>query len=76
MKDMLSDIPVFCCRGAWDMDAMSLKDRTLCNLLRKAVSKKDPADYEVWEKALMAAGGNIRAVGRKKKHLPPHFSLL
>ena len=32
------------------MDAMSLKDRTLCNLLRKAVSKKDPADYEVWER--------------------------
>ena len=56
MKDNLSDIPVFYCRGAWDMDAMSFKDRTLCNLLRKAVAKKDPSDYEIWEKALMAAG--------------------
>ena len=56
MKDMLSDIPVFYCRGAWDMDAMSFKDRALCNLLRKAVARKDPADYESWEKALMAAG--------------------
>ena len=53
MKDNLSDIPVFYCRGAWDMDAMSFKDRTLCNLLRKAVAKKDPSDYEIWEKALM-----------------------
>ena len=56
MKDNLSDIPVFYCRGAWDMDAMSFKDRILCNLLRKAVAKKDPSDYEIWEKALMAAG--------------------
>ena len=49
MKDNLSDNPVFYCRGAWDMDAMSFKDRTLCNLLRKAVVKKDPSDYEIWE---------------------------
>lgn len=26
------------------------------NLLRRAVVKKDPADYEIWERALMAAG--------------------
>ncbi len=35
---------------------MSFKDRTLCNMLRKAVSKKDPADLEIWEKALIEAG--------------------
>ena len=58
MKDILSDIPIFYCRGAWDMDTMSFKDRILCNLLRKAVAKKDPSDYEIWEKALMAAGDN------------------
>lgn len=33
MKDNLSDIPIFYCRGAWDMDTMSFKDRILCNLL-------------------------------------------
>lgn len=55
MKGTLSDIPVFYCRGAWDMDTMSFRDRTLCNLLRKAVAKKAPADYEIWERALMAA---------------------
>lgn len=56
LKGKLSDIPLFYCRGAWDMDAMSFKDRTLCSLLRKAVAKKDPSDYEIWEKALMTAG--------------------
>ena len=58
LKDNLADISLFYCRGAWDMKAMSFKDRTLCNLLRKAVAKKDPSDYEIWEKALMAAGDN------------------
>ena len=56
MKGDLSAISVFYCRGAFNMDAMSFKDRTLCNFLRKVVAKKDPSDYEIWEKALMAAG--------------------
>ena len=56
LKDNLADISLFYCLCAWDMKAMSFKDRTLCNLLRKAVAKKDPSDYEIWEKALMAAG--------------------
>ena len=37
---------------------MSFKDKTLCKMLRKAVSKKDPTDYEIWEKAIMEAGEN------------------
>lgn len=56
MKDALKDIPFFYCRGAWDMDAMSFVDRNLCKMLQKAVAKKDPSDYEVWEAALMEAG--------------------
>lgn len=56
MKDKLSNIPFFYCRGSWNMDTMSFKDRTLCNILRKVVSKKNPDEYEIWEKALMAAG--------------------
>ena len=66
----LSDIPVFYCRGAWDMEAMSFKDRTLCNLLKKAVAKKEPADYEIWEKALMATGEN-RCDWTDKKYIEP-----
>lgn len=54
----LKDIPFFYCRGAWNMEAMSFMDRNLCKMLQKAVSKKDPKDYEVWEAALMEAGSD------------------
>ncbi|MGN0666641.1 MAG: flavodoxin domain-containing protein [Huintestinicola sp.] len=70
MKGSLSDIPCFYCRGAWDMNAMSFKDRTLCNMLRKAVSKKSPDEYEIWEKALMAAGDD-KCDWTDKKYLKP-----
>ena len=58
LKGSLFDVPLFYCRGAWDMGAMSFKDRTLCKLLQKSVVKKDPADCEIWEKALLEAGDN------------------
>ena len=38
------------------MEAMTFVDRNLCKMLRKAVSKKGPSEYEVWEAALMAEG--------------------
>lgn len=56
MKDRWKDIPLFYFRGGWDMERMSFMDRNLCKMLQKAVAKKDPADYEIWEKALMEAG--------------------
>ena len=56
-KDGLSNIPLVYCRGAWDEDAMTFGDRTLCKMLQKAVGKKDPSAYEIWEKALMSAVG-------------------
>lgn len=55
MKDALRDIPCFYCRGAFDMDAMTVVDRSLCRMLQKAVEKKKPEELENWEKALMAA---------------------
>ena len=56
LKDSLAGLPCFYCRGAWDPEAMSLADRTLCRMLQKAVAKKKPEDCEVWEKALLEAG--------------------
>ena len=38
------------------MEQMNFVDRNLCKMLRKAVEKKNPEDYEIWEKALMEAG--------------------
>ncbi|MCR1897717.1 flavodoxin domain-containing protein [Irregularibacter muris] len=58
LKNELAHIPFFYCRGAWNEDIMSWKDRTLCNMLKKAVAKKDPATYEPWESALMQAVGS------------------
>lgn len=69
-KDDLQAIPFFYCRGGWDMDAMSFVDRNLCRLLRKAVAKKNVADYEIWEKALMAAGDE-KCDWTDKKYLQP-----
>jgi menaquinone-dependent protoporphyrinogen IX oxidase len=56
MKDELAGIPCFYCRGAWDMEKMTVMDRGLCRMLQKAVAKKDPEALEVWEKALLEAG--------------------
>ena len=56
LKDSLAGLRCFYCRGAWDPDAMSLADRTLCRMLQKAVAKKKPEDCEIWEKALLEAG--------------------
>lgn len=55
LKEDLKNIPVFYGRGAWDEEKMSWKDRTLCNMLKKAIAKKDPDTYEPWMKALMSA---------------------
>ncbi len=59
LKDDLKSIPVFYGRGAWDQKNMRFADRTLCKMLQKAVAKKDPKDYEPWEKALMCAVGKV-----------------
>lgn len=75
MKDGLSDIPCFYCRGAWDMEGMSIVDRNLCGLLRKAVAKKDPKDYKVWEQALMAAGDD-KCDWTDQKYLEPILAAL
>lgn len=68
-KDSLSDIPLYYCRGAWDEDAMSLKDRTLCRLLQKSLAKQDPATYEPWQEALMSAAGQKKCDWTDRQYL-------
>lgn len=58
-KDKMSGIPLFYGRGAWNFEKMSFTDRTLCKMLQKAVAKKNPAEYEPWEAALMEAGEQV-----------------
>lgn len=57
-KDEIKGVPCFYMRGAFDLKNMSFGDRTLCKMLRKAVAKKDPKDYEPWEQGLMEVGDN------------------
>ena len=70
MKGELANVPLFYCRGGWDMESMTFVDRNLCKMLRKAVSKKEPSEYEVWEAALMAAGEN-KCDWTDKEYLKP-----
>ena len=74
-KDMLSQIPLYYCRGAWNEKAMSFKDRTLCNLLKKAVAKQNPDTYEPWQKALMCAVGK-NCDWTDKEYLQPLLTFL
>lgn len=75
MKDALAEIPCFYCRGGWDLEAMSFLDRNLCKLLRKSESKKNPEEWETWEKALMAAGDE-QCDWTDKKYLKPILEAL
>ena len=54
---------------------MSIVDRNLCSLLRKAVAKKDPKDYEGWEQALMEAGDD-KCDWTDKRYLEPLLAAL
>lgn len=74
-KDMLAPIPLFYCRGAWDEEAMTFGDRTLCRLLQKAVGKQNPETYEPWQKALMCAVGQ-KCDWTDKKYLEPLITYL
>lgn len=76
MKDDLEGIPVFYGRGGFDMKNMTFKDRTLCKLLRKAVSKKDPKDYESWERAIMEVDETEAGDWTDKSYLEPLISYL
>ena len=75
LKDELSDIPLFYCRGAWDLQKMTLIDRTMCRALFKVIAKKDPSTLEVWEKALVDAGEE-NCDWTDKKHLEPIIAYL
>lgn len=57
LRGSLERIPLFYGRGAWDESIMSLKDRTLCKMLKTAVAKKDPASCEPWMRELLSSMG-------------------
>lgn len=75
LKNELSDIPLFYCQGAWDLERMSWIDRTMCKLILKVIAKKDPATLNISEKALLKAG-DTRYDWTDKKYLEPIIEYL
>lgn len=75
LKDLLENIPVFYGRGAWDENKMKFMDRTLCKMLQKVVSKKDPSTYEQWETALVEAVGKT-CDWTDKEYLQPLINMV
>ena len=75
MKNISLNVPFFYGRGAWDVDSMSFVHRKLISLLKKMLAKKDPKDYEIWEKALVEAG-DAKADWTDKKYIKPLLEYL
>lgn len=70
MKGELKNIPCFYCRGQWDLEVMSLIDRTMCKMLIKSISKKDVNELQIWERALIDAGDK-KCDWTDKRYLKP-----
>lgn len=75
LKNDLQGVPAFYGRGAWDQENMRFVDKTLCKMLQKAVAKKDPAQYEPWEKALVCAA-NQKCDWTDKEYLKPLLAFI
>nr|WP_312215200.1 flavodoxin domain-containing protein [Clostridioides sp.] len=74
-KDNIKNAHFYYCRGSWDEEKMSFKDRTLCRFLIKSLSKKDSATYEPWEEALVKSHGQ-KCDWTDKEFLKPIIELL
>lgn len=70
LKDDLRDLPFFYARGAWNERGMTFKDRTLCKMLQKMISKQNSASCEPWMKELLNSQGKICDWTDKKNLLP------
>lgn len=53
MAGALSDVPLFYLRGAWNGSCLTLRDKMLCKLMEKIISKKADADCDSWERTLL-----------------------
>ena len=70
MKGDLRGIPLFYCRGAWNLATMTFVDQKMCKLLRSVVAKKPPEEREPWMNALLEAGDSA-ADWTDKAYLSP-----
>lgn len=66
----LTGAAVFYARGAWDESSMTLRDRALCGLLRRAVAKRTGEGCEPWMRALLDSAGQ-RCDWVDQEYIPP-----
>lgn len=52
-SDELKNIKLFYLRGMFDLKSMSFRDKFLIGMLKGVLSKKDPLQFEPWEKAFV-----------------------
>lgn len=57
LSGLPKDTPLFYARGTYDEGRMHWLNRTLCRMLKNALRKRDPAEFEPWMQALYEAEG-------------------
>ena len=70
MNEQLEDFVDRARNAQTDEEKMKFVDRTLCNMLQKAVAKQNSEEYEPWQKALMGAVGQ-KCDWTNKSYLEP-----
>ncbi len=56
MTGALASIPLFYFRGAWNGSRLTLRDKMLCSLMEKIISRKADGDCDAWERTLIRPG--------------------
>ncbi len=54
-RDEIAGIPCFYCRGALDIESLSMPDKLLVKAVQKSAEKKEPSAYTPAEKTVMQA---------------------
>ena len=75
LSGALEGIPLFYGRGAWNEEIMTVKDKFLCSMLMKVVSKKPAEQCEPWELALKEAMGK-KCSWVDEKYLEPLYKYI
>ena len=75
LSGALDGVPLFYGRGAWNEEIMTAKDKFLCSMLMKVVSKKPAEQCEPWELALKEAMGK-KCSRVDEKYLEPLYKYI
>jgi menaquinone-dependent protoporphyrinogen IX oxidase len=75
LKDGLENVPMFYFQGAWDLDSMSIGDRTMCKMFINMLSKKDPSTLSKGGKMFLEVKDK-KCDWTKKEYIEPLIQLI